>query len=111
MPAQAVAAAAAVFVATARTAMLANRDAPITPEEIATFQAAVMLSMQAGLKRMVESGDTYAARQRFSVTPSISMMGRSEERRVGKEGGSRCISRWSAFHVKKNTKIINQIKI
>src|SRR3546814_18932758 len=81
MPAQAVAAAAAVFVATARTAMLANRDAPITPEEIATFQAAVMLSMQAGLKRMLESGDT-----------------RSEERRVGKEDGSTCRARWSPYH-------------
>src|SRR3546814_15804022 len=62
MPAQAVDAAAAVFVATARTDMLANRDAANTPEAIATFQTAVMLSMTTALKRMLDSGAPYAHR-------------------------------------------------
>src|SRR3546814_16295579 len=31
--------------------------------------------------------------------------GRSEERRVGKEGGSKCRSRWSPYHYKKNNEV------
>src|SRR3546814_11745743 len=33
--------------------------------------------------------------------------GRSEERRVGKECGSTCRSRWSAYHKKKNNRLHN----
>src|SRR3546814_14719939 len=34
--------------------------------------------------------------------------GRSEERRVGKEWGSKCRSRWSTSHYKKNNKDTNK---
>src|SRR3546814_12590319 len=35
---------------------------------------------------------------------------RSEERRVGKECVSTCRSRWSPYHLKKNTKTTNKIQ-
>src|SRR3546814_19223936 len=39
-----------------------------------------------------------------SLTGKLKMLfGRSEERRVGKECGSTCRSRWSAYHSTKNT--------
>src|SRR3546814_20894149 len=37
------------------------------------------------------------SRQPPGVKPSVSIVGRSEERREGKEGVSRCRSRWSPY--------------
>src|SRR3546814_17154137 len=54
--------------------------------------------------RRAGKNDRQSARRERVMLTTAMLMGRSEERRVGKECVSTCSSRWTRYHYKKNKK-------